>query len=87
MCTVGYTRFPCGCSHPDPATLTRCEWAKLKGHVCPDFQISEDKSKSTTAEISCSADCAMVLRAWLTLLDNIPNEQSEASISSQPDRT
>jgi hypothetical protein len=61
MCKAGYTHFPCGprCSRPDPSTLTQCEWAKLKGHVCPDFQVDEDKTKSTTVEQPCSVECAV----------------------------
>ncbi|GAB1317725.1 hypothetical protein MFIFM68171_07935 [Madurella fahalii] len=46
MCTVGYNIFNCGCRREIPGTLTPCEYAKLKGHICPDFQISEDPSKS-----------------------------------------
>ncbi|KAL2133817.1 hypothetical protein VTI74DRAFT_1623 [Chaetomium olivicolor] len=55
MCTIGHTRFACGCIHADPETLRKCEWAKLKGrrYVCPDFQVGEDKSRSRTVQFQC----------------------------------
>ncbi|KAK4130610.1 hypothetical protein BT67DRAFT_445541 [Trichocladium antarcticum] len=46
MCTIGHNTFSCGCRKPDPATLTRCEYAKLKGRACPDFQTSKDAARS-----------------------------------------
>ncbi|KAK4244711.1 hypothetical protein C7999DRAFT_17058 [Corynascus novoguineensis] len=48
MCTIGYTTFTCGCTKPNPVTFKRCEYAKLKGHICPDFQISENTIRSYT---------------------------------------
>jgi hypothetical protein len=56
MCTIGYITFYCGCRKPDPYTLCRCEYAKLKGLACPDFQISEDPALSCTMDlIACMA--------------------------------
>jgi hypothetical protein len=58
MCTIGYNRFTlCGCTLPNPRTLVKCEWAKLKGrgYVCPDFQISEDTRQSRTVHLRCMA--------------------------------
>lgn len=57
MCTLGYMHFACGCSHPFPRTLQKCEWAKLKGpgYVCPDFQISEDSTKARHNTQRCVA--------------------------------
>lgn len=56
MCTVGFNHFSCGCSTPIPWTLQRCEWAKLKGRTCPDFQISEDPARSRVRRVlACMA--------------------------------
>ncbi len=46
MCKISLNHFTCGCSFPNPTTLTLCEWAKLKRHVCPSFQVSEDETQS-----------------------------------------
>ncbi|KAH6615771.1 hypothetical protein B0J18DRAFT_438184 [Chaetomium sp. MPI-SDFR-AT-0129] len=46
MCTTGYNHFTCGCAWPAADTLQFCEYAKLKGIVCPDFQIDEDCARS-----------------------------------------
>ncbi|KXX78662.1 hypothetical protein MMYC01_202568 [Madurella mycetomatis] len=51
MCTVAYNIFNCGCRSEIADTLTPCEYAKLKGHICPDFQISEDPLKSKTFDL------------------------------------
>lgn len=51
MCKVGLNHFACGCALPNPATLTLCEWAKLKGHMCPSFQVCEDETQSTTYDL------------------------------------
>lgn len=51
MCTVGYNIFNCGCRSEIAGTLTPCEYAKLKGHTCPGFQISEDPLKSKTFDL------------------------------------
>ncbi|KAG7293934.1 hypothetical protein NEMBOFW57_003995 [Staphylotrichum longicolle] len=51
MCTTGYNRFTCGCALPNPLTFHPCEYAKLKGVACPNFQISEDASRSWTYTI------------------------------------
>lgn len=55
MCTIGYNRHACGCSRPNPYSLRLCEYAKLKGTECPDFQISEDSSLSKTCDLACTA--------------------------------
>ncbi|KAH6847531.1 hypothetical protein B0I37DRAFT_375291 [Chaetomium sp. MPI-CAGE-AT-0009] len=56
MCTIGYNNFCCGCRTPNASTLQKCECANLKGHVCPEFQISEDTSRSRTYDLlACMA--------------------------------
>jgi hypothetical protein len=56
MCTIGYNRFTCGCALPNPATLRHCEYAKLKGQACPDFQVTEDAGASKTYDLmACMA--------------------------------
>ncbi|KAL2255233.1 hypothetical protein VTK26DRAFT_3818 [Humicola hyalothermophila] len=46
MCTVGFATFSCGCRKAIAHTLRLCEYARLKGMACPDFQVVEDPSES-----------------------------------------
>ncbi|EAQ83404.1 predicted protein [Chaetomium globosum CBS 148.51] len=43
-------------ARPTSSTFQKCEYAQLKGHICPDFQISEDPSRSKTYDLlACMA--------------------------------
>jgi hypothetical protein len=56
MCTIGYNTFCCGCRTPNASTFQKCEYALLKGLICPEFQISEDTSQSKSVDLmACMA--------------------------------
>ena len=55
MCTIGYNRYTCGCTRANLYSLRLCEYAKLKGIECPDFQTDEDSSLSKKYDMACPA--------------------------------
>ncbi len=59
MCTAGFNHFgTCGHSTPDHESLTHCEYAKISGRTCPDFQISEDYSESRSFDMLACMNCS-----------------------------
>lgn len=61
MCQTGFNHFCCGCSTPIEGTLKQCELIKLQTggrhpHACcPDYQVTERRSKSKTWMMPCMA--------------------------------
>jgi len=56
MCFQTVNEFDCGCVKPVDGTIRPCEYAKLKGMPCPDFQISADPATSKELMLTCM-DC------------------------------
>ncbi|KAK0649040.1 hypothetical protein B0T16DRAFT_491749 [Cercophora newfieldiana] len=42
MCKAGFATFACGHCIAIDYTRTLCEYARLKGIACPDFQTDKD---------------------------------------------
>ena len=52
MCSAGYNTFACGCSRPREETRVLCEYARLAGRGCADFQTDKISSKSKTFDMT-----------------------------------
>ena len=53
MCQQATNHFQCGHSVPIAGAVVRCEWARMGGRDCPDFQMRPDHSRSVSVYQVC----------------------------------